>query len=75
MNSNDFNLQFDELKKNAIESGTLEDCELLAQWLLEFDSKHSWNGEFFTIDKDHRMYPVYKQIDEDEYEIVGYEIR
>lgn len=33
-----------------------------------------WNGEIYSNEKNGKEYrPVYKQIDEDEFEVVGYE--
>lgn len=48
----------------------------LAEWLDYYDPR-SWNGEYYDADGHDkiRIFPIYTEIDEDEFEITGYELR
>lgn len=66
---------YEELVEKALAfDATQEDINALGEW---FDSHgwDYWNGEYFEIDRYHSLYPVYKEVAEDNFEIVGYEIR
>ena len=66
-----------ELREKAISpEATQEDLSNLAEWLDRCaDSKTDWNGECWDIEDGLSLYPLYAEIGQDEYEIVGYEIR
>jgi hypothetical protein len=53
---------------------TAADVEALANWFEWYGSEY-WTGEYFRIDSNNRLYRVYEEIAEDEWEVVGYEIR
>ena len=69
---------YQELKEKALSvNATQEDIDNLGDWFERYGDRY-WNGEYFTVDNN-RLYPIYKRVDDDEleeqYEIVGYEIR
>ena len=50
---------------------------LRAEWFIRYDNK-DWNGEYYQIDKDHVLRPIYDWDDVDEDgvpSLSGYEIR
>lgn len=62
---------YNELKEKALAfNATQEDINALGEWF----SRHGdhWNGECWTVDAYHDLYPVYKEVGYDEYELVGY---
>lgn len=62
---------YEELRDAALaEDSTQVDIDRLGEWFQRFDSQDR-NGEHYTVDQeqDINLYPVYKQIDEYEYEI------
>ncbi len=65
---------YNELKNNALNpNATQDDINALGEWFEQYGDEF-WNGEYFEIDSEHRLYPQYREIDEDEFEICGYEI-
>ena len=58
------------LAPNAPQTAIDELGEWFEQYGMDF-----WNGEYFEIDRGHRLFRVYKEVDEDEFEVTGYEIR
>lgn len=70
-----FYYRYQELRQKAVApNATQEDVNELGRWFEAYGSRF-WNGESYGIDDNLRLYPIYKQVDEDNYEIVGYEIR
>lgn len=65
---------YQELENNAMNRGTQEDLNALGEWFERFGSKF-WNGESYKINSSYNLYPIYQEIDEDNFEIIGYEIR
>ncbi|MGN0488029.1 MAG: hypothetical protein ACI4HO_02070 [Ruminococcus sp.] len=66
---------YNELKNNALKpNAKQDDINALGEWFEQYGDSY-WNGEYFEIDSEHRLYPQYKEIDEDEFEITGYEIK
>lgn len=58
----------------AVEAApTQENVNALGEWFNAYGMCY-WNGEFFNADGIY-IYPVYKEIDEDEFEFIGYELR
>ena len=45
----------------------------LGEWFEKYGDRY-WNGEFFDADG-LRLFPVYVEVDEDQFEITGYEVR
>lgn len=69
---------YQELKNKALSADvTQEDINNLGDWFEQYGDKY-WNGEYCSVDGS-RLYPIYRRIDDDEieeqYEIVGYEIK
>lgn len=65
---------YEELKNKALKTNKIEDINELGEWFENFGNEF-WNGEFYEIDNNNRLYPIYKEIEEDEFIITGYEIR
>lgn len=66
---------YEELKNKALsKNATTEDINALGEWFQQY-SDSSWNGEYYEIDSHHRLYPQYKEVSKDEFDIVGYEIK
>ena len=51
---------------------TQEDINNLGRWFLLYNPY--WNGEYYDADGV-EVWPVYKQISDDDFELVGYELR
>lgn len=65
---------YTELEAAATRYGaTQEEINALGEWFSKFGQGY-WNGECYCVDemKDIHLYPMHRQIDEDEYEIIGY---
>lgn len=43
----------------------------LGEWFNLYGRDY-WNGECYHVDQDNNLYPIQKEIAEDEWEIVGY---
>lgn len=66
---------YEELVSKALSpAATQEDVNELGEWFQQHGMMY-WNGECFTIDSKRDLYPIYKEVDEDEFEVVGYEVR
>lgn len=64
-----------ELREAAIKfNATTEEVNALGEWFERY-GRDSWNGEYFDADDGYRLFPVYKEVDEDEFELVGYEFK
>lgn len=70
---------YEELEQKALApAATQEDINALGEWFSLYGSTF-WNGECYTIDADHALWPVYEEhFDEngefDYADIIGYEI-
>lgn len=64
---------YDELLAAVNSAPTQENINALGEWFNSYGMDY-WNGEYFDADG-LRIYPVLKEFDEDEYELVGYELR
>ena len=64
---------YDELLKAVKENETEENINALAEWFEEYGRDY-WNGEYYDADGI-RLFPVYKEVDDDEFQIVGWEVR
>ena len=65
--------RYKELREAAINNPTKENLERLADWLFHYGDC-GWNGEEYDIDDGYYLRPIYKQVDEDEWEVVDYEL-
>lgn len=64
---------YQELLSKAMK-GNQSDVNALGNWFEQY-GQGFWNGEYYKIDSNSNLYPIYKQIDKDNAEIIGYEIR
>ena len=65
---------YEELKSRALRhDATQRDIDTLGEWFWQYGLCY-WNGEFFSIDKNNRLFPVYEEQD-DNFEVVRYDIR
>ena len=63
---------FSDLYKKAIApDATQEDIDKLGYWMSRH-GRDSWNGEYYRVDSAHELYPIYKEIDYDDYDLIGY---
>lgn len=66
---------YDELKNKALsKNATAENINALGEWFEQY-SDSFWNGEYYEIDSSHRLYPIYEETADEEFNLVGYEIR
>lgn len=66
---------FEELKAQALApNATQEAIEELNDWFSEHGYMY-WNGEYFEIDDNHRLYHVFTETDDGELEYSHSEIR
>lgn len=65
---------YTELAEKALATKSPEDCANLGYWFERWGRDY-WNGECYNIDSAHDLYPVYKEVEDDEYDIEGWEIR
>lgn len=63
---------YQELREKAL-SGNQDDVNALGEWFSNYGSDY-WNGEYYDADG-FQVAPQYQQIGEDEFDIVGYEIK
>ena len=62
---------YDDLEKRATAPGATQlDISNLGEWYEQYGDSF-WNGEFYN-DDGKELYPIYKQIASDEWEIIGY---
>lgn len=73
MSSNDFDrYDYKVLCEKALASdATQEDINTLGEWFHTYD-RGDWNGEYYAVDAAHCLYPIYREVGEDDYDIVGY---
>lgn len=65
---------YKKLREKALSAtATQEDIDNLGKWFELFGETY-WNGEYYDADGA-EIWPVYKKISEDDFELVGYEIR
>ena len=55
------------LAPNAAQS----DIDALGEWFHSYGQRY-WNGECYYVDAAHQLYPIYREVGEDDYDIVGY---
>lgn len=71
---------YEELKEKALQpQASPNDINALGEWFGQHGTQY-WNGEFFDVDNQHRLFPVLDEhYDEDgeliDADIIGYEFR
>lgn len=65
--------EYEELRKKAL-SGNQEDINALGEWFEQYGDRY-WNGEYYNADDGMRLFPVYEEAAEDEWELKRYEFR
>lgn len=65
---------YKELESAALTFGASQEAiNDLGRWFSIYGEEY-WNGEYYDINGRDRLYPVYKEVAEDEYELTGYVI-
>jgi len=64
---------YEELRTRAI-NGDQNAVNELGEWFSNYGMRY-WNGECYDTDDGFRLYPIYEEVDENEYELRGYELR
>lgn len=63
---------YKEICEKALASdATQEDINALGEWFERY-GRSGWNGECWTVDAYHDLYPIHKEVGYDDYEVVGY---
>lgn len=74
MSYNDYDsdrYNYKELAEKALAfNATQEDINALGEWFERYGDH--WNGESWTVDAYHDLYPIHKEVGYDEYEVIGY---
>lgn len=68
---------YEELRKIALaDDATQAGINRLGEWFDRYGSAY-WNGEYYDAGDDVRLFPIYEPINEgeDQFEVVGYELR
>ena len=66
---------YEELKNKALSTdATQDDINALSEWFEQYGDRY-WNGEYFSVENGIRLYRIEKEVDDDEFEIAGYELR
>ena len=66
---------YKDLRSAATKPGaTQEDVNALGEWF-EMNGSRYWNGECYDAGDGYDLFPIYREINEDDCEIVGYELR
>lgn len=66
---------YKELEAAALKTHSKADIEALAEWFETYSDYKFWNGECHKVNDRYSLYPIYEQTDEDEFAIVGWELR
>lgn len=69
MNRYSYSDLLEAVKKNE----SAENVNALGEWFEQYGAQF-WNGEYYDADG-LRLFPVYVEISEDQFEITGYEVR
>lgn len=64
---------YSELLEAVKANETPDNVNALGEWFEQYGDQF-WNGEYYDADG-LRLFPVYVEADEDQFEIVGYEVR
>ena len=67
--------QYLELEKAALSAeATKEDINRLGKWF-ELYGESYWNGEYYNIDGDHRLYSIDEEDEDGDFRHIGWEVR
>ena len=66
---------YQEIRDTAINNPTHENLERLYNWFSQYADVRDWNGEGWDCGDGYSLRAIYKEIAEDEWEIVGYELK
>ena len=64
---------YSELLEAVKANATPDNVDALGAWFEQYGDRY-WNGEYYDADG-LRLFPVYVEVDEDQFEITGYEVR
>ena len=64
---------YSELLEAVKANETPDNVNALGEWFEQYGDRY-WNGEYYDADG-LRLFPVYVEVSEDQFEIVGYEVR
>lgn len=64
---------YQELKAAVMANPTAENVNALGKWFSSYGNDY-WNGEYYDAD-DFAVWPMYEEVEENEFEITRYEIR
>ena len=69
--------EYKELREKALsDTATKKERLSLLEWFEKYgDERKAWNGESWDIDEGLRLYPIYKEVEKDSFEVVDAEIR
>ena len=59
------------LEQASAPNASQEAVDSLGRWFEDYGQLY-WNGECYYADDGKKLWPVYKKVDEDDYESVGY---
>lgn len=66
---------YEDLEKKALSANATDaDIQALADWFIQYGNDF-WTGECFIVNSNHALYPIYREVGEDEFKIEGWEIR
>lgn len=66
---------YEELKEKVLSAeATQEDINNLGEWFEQYGDRY-WNGEYYSVENGIHLYRIEEEVDEDEWEIKGYELR
>lgn len=64
---------YSELLEAVKANATPDNVDALGAWFEQYGDRY-WNGEYYDADG-LRLFPVYVEVSEDQFEITGYEVR
>lgn len=64
---------YSELLEAVEANETPDNVDALGAWFEQYGDRY-WNGEYYDADG-LRLFPVYVEVSEDQFEITGYEVR
>lgn len=64
---------YSELLEAVKANETPDNVDALGAWFEQYGDRY-WNGEYYDADG-LRLFPVYVEVSEDQFEITGYEVR
>lgn len=64
---------YSELLEAVKANATPDNVDALGEWFEQYGDQF-WNGEYYDADG-LRLFPVYAEVSEDQFEITGYEVR